>query len=94
LWGITGPYISFRPYYKLTSSVNKLVKSQIYNLEYGPGIDILIGGKFFIFTYDKLIYDNWWYNNNENSLEPEKGKNTLLDIKPLDPNRFRIPQQN
>ena len=94
LWGITGPYISFRPYYKLTSSVNKLVKSPIYNLEYGPGIDILIGGKFFIFTYDKLIYDNWWYNSSENSLEPETGKSTLLGIKPLDPNRFRIPQQN
>jgi len=91
LWGIIGPYVSFRPYYKLTSSINKLVKSQLYNLEYGPGIDIIIGGKFFIFSYDKLIYDNWWYNT-ENNLEPEIDKSILPDIKPLDPNRFRIPQ--
>ncbi len=91
LWGFIGPYISFRPYYKFNSNINKVVRSLIYNLKYGPGIDITVGGKFFIFNYDKTLYDNWWYTDNNNLRL--KDKKRPLNIIPLDPNRFRLPQR-
>lgn len=64
LWGFVGPSISLRPNYKITSDYKLIARK--HTMEYGPGLDITIGGRFFSYTIDKSIYDNWWSDTRVN----------------------------
>ena len=67
LWGFTGPYVSLRPYYKIIrdTDFSDLEISQLptYSMSNGPGLDVYVGGRFFSYNFDRLIYDNWWYES-------------------------------
>jgi len=64
LWGTIGPYISLKPQYKVKVdpdvSNSLILHTPRYNMTYGPALDIHVGGRFFSYSYNKIIYKKWW----------------------------------
>ena len=71
LWGNIGPYISLKPQYKINveSDLSNALISQLprYNMTYGPALDIHVGGRFFTYSYNRTLYENWWSRTTDES---------------------------